>query len=246
MIIYTATNTVNNKVYVGKTVCSLKKRIDRHKYEALTRKLDYKFYRAIRRHGFEAFVWETIDTALTNEELCTKEMKYIALYNSFKGGYNSTAGGEGMAGFTHTAAAKAKVSASRKGLTLGSNSPQSKLTEAQVIEIKKLTMQGVSRNKIAKQFNVSRGTITFIQKEETWAHVQVDGFVPTKNPRILRGSANKAATLTEDTVREIKKELIKAELSQKQIAAKTGTTESQVSKIKLGKTWSHVSAEGSN
>ena len=44
---------INGKYYVGKTYGLERKRIDKHKYEALTLKSDRPFQRAIRKYGWE-------------------------------------------------------------------------------------------------------------------------------------------------------------------------------------------------
>lgn len=44
---------IENKYYVGKTYGLERKRIDKHKYEALTLKSDRPFQRAIRKYGWE-------------------------------------------------------------------------------------------------------------------------------------------------------------------------------------------------
>ena len=44
---------VNGKYYVGKTYMQERKRIDKHKYEALTLKKDHPFCKAIRKYGWE-------------------------------------------------------------------------------------------------------------------------------------------------------------------------------------------------
>lgn len=68
MIIYKITNIQNNKVYIGQTKESIKKRISRHMgYQALEH--DTKFYRAIRKYGKENFLIEQIDSVTTQEEL---------------------------------------------------------------------------------------------------------------------------------------------------------------------------------
>lgn len=46
---------VGNKYYVGKTYGLERKRIDKHKYEALTKNAQTPFARAIRKYG-----WETV------------------------------------------------------------------------------------------------------------------------------------------------------------------------------------------
>jgi hypothetical protein len=52
----------------------------------------------------------------------------------------------------------------------GEDNKTSKLTELDVLEIRKLHNQGYSLNKIAKMFNVVKGNILFIIHRKTWKH----------------------------------------------------------------------------
>lgn len=79
---------MNQKVYIGQTSETIKKRFARHMgYQK--EEHDTKFYRAIRKYGKENFKIEAIDFANTQSELDQKEIYYIHLYDSVKQGYNS-------------------------------------------------------------------------------------------------------------------------------------------------------------
>nr|DAI99448.1 MAG TPA: intron associated endonuclease [Caudoviricetes sp.] len=94
MIVYKATNKINNKVYIGITTKTLEHRKRIHIRDSKTK--DTYFYRALRKYGENNFEWEIIDSAETMEELEELERYYINLYDSFnnkKKGYNSTSGG---------------------------------------------------------------------------------------------------------------------------------------------------------
>lgn len=97
MIIYKATNLINDKIYIGLTTKSLEHRISVHKKDS--KSLNTYFYQAIRKYGFENFKWEVVDTAITMEELEEKERYYIKLYGSFDNkeiGYNTQSGGNNL------------------------------------------------------------------------------------------------------------------------------------------------------
>lgn len=105
MIIYKATNQINNKIYIGKTTQDLKKRKYAHKYNATRgehcRGYKSAFYNAIRKYGFDKFKWEVIDCAESIDELNRKEKFYIKSLNSIKKGYNISEGGSGGDNFTN-------------------------------------------------------------------------------------------------------------------------------------------------
>jgi len=94
--IYRATNTVTGKVYIGFD-SMWPRRIITHKCFAKTK--NTKFYNSVRKHGWDAFVWDIIYQSHDRDHtLIVMEPFFIVEYNSFEGGYNSTLGGEGIFG----------------------------------------------------------------------------------------------------------------------------------------------------
>lgn len=105
-IIYKATNKVNGKVYIGKTVQKLNNRKRKHFYCA-EKGMKNIFYNSIRKHGKDNFYFEQIDYAQNREELSEKESYWINYYRSYIGfedcnGYNMSLGGEGQTGYKFT------------------------------------------------------------------------------------------------------------------------------------------------
>ncbi len=102
--IYKATNTFNNKVYIGFTT-TWPNRINTHYYDSQYDKTNKAFYNAIKKYGWEAFTWEAIYQSLDREHtLKTMEPHFITEYRSWVGfdnsnGYNITLGGEGTFGW---------------------------------------------------------------------------------------------------------------------------------------------------
>ncbi len=94
MIVYKATNTLNNKVYIGQTIQRLYDRKSKHIYKAFNSDEKNHFYNAIRKYSVDAFLWEIIDEAKTIEELNAKEIYWINKYNSIECGYNTNEGGK--------------------------------------------------------------------------------------------------------------------------------------------------------
>jgi len=115
-VIYKATNTINNKSYIGFT-SRWPKRMKEH-LKAATWNNHYSknshFYRAIRMYGQDAFVWEILKES-DNKELMSEEENFIKEFDSKLNGYNMTDGGEGALGVKLTLEQKQKMSESRKG-----------------------------------------------------------------------------------------------------------------------------------
>ncbi len=115
MIIYKATNLTNGKVYIGKTIKSFKRRISQHKADFLNIRTNYYFYRALRKHGWNNFKWEIIDTTNNEQELNILEQLYIEEYRLKGKVYNLTDGGDGMSGYKPSKESRQKMSEAHKG-----------------------------------------------------------------------------------------------------------------------------------
>lgn len=123
--IYRATNIYNKKVYIGFD-SSWPRRIMGHKRDYINGKYTHKFYNAIKKYGWDAFIWEAIYQA-KEDSLPTKshtlniiEPLLIAEFDSINSGYNIVKGGNtgphlpgrlnGMWGKKHTDEVKQKQS----------------------------------------------------------------------------------------------------------------------------------------
>ena len=91
-IIYKVTNTITKEIYIGSTTKSIEVRKADHLQKS-NKKVGSYFQEAIGTYGPEAFTWIQIDTALSNDELASKEIKYILEYDSLENGYNGDSGG---------------------------------------------------------------------------------------------------------------------------------------------------------
>lgn len=88
-VIYKATCQINGKSYIGQTRQLFEKRKRKHEQA----KDDYAFHLAIQKYGTKNFNWEIIEEC-SNEKLNEREKYWIAYYNTYAKGYNSTTGGD--------------------------------------------------------------------------------------------------------------------------------------------------------
>lgn len=102
-VIYMHTNTISNKSYIGLTTRGMGTRWAEHLCDAYHKDSEgrytsqVKFHRAIRKYGIEPWnhciLYSGSDSNMTLQEL---EVYYIEKYNTYKNGYNSTLGGDGV------------------------------------------------------------------------------------------------------------------------------------------------------
>lgn len=132
-IIYKVTNKVNGKSYIGQTRYTLEFRWRQH----LHKKDNTYFHNALRKYGADNFSLEVLEECDV-DKLNSREIYYIAKYNTFEEGYNLTLGGDG-----------------NRRLTL----------DDKYEEIKALYLAGFSTNKIATLYSVDKATITKILRQ---------------------------------------------------------------------------------
>ena len=112
MIIYKIENKINGKIYIGKTIKQLSRRIASH--------IDghYHIGRALRKYGLQNFDISVIDFVDFGDPvlLSELEMYYIRFYNSKSpNGYNHTDGGDGIVGCKWTKKRKKEQSIKMSG-----------------------------------------------------------------------------------------------------------------------------------
>lgn len=129
--IYKVTNKVNNKVYIGQTRYTVEFRWKQH----IHKQDNCHFHNAIRKWGIDNFIVETLEKCDV-DLLNSREIFYIAKYDSYKSGYNSTIGGD--------------------------DNRRLIFTDSQYDEIEGLYKSGFSSNKIATLFKVDKSTIVKI------------------------------------------------------------------------------------
>lgn len=156
--IYKITNTINNKIYIGKSV-NIKERWQQHlfdafcseeKWQANKRKEQTPIHKALRKYGKDAFTWEIIEEC-SKDELNQKEIFWINYYNSFHNGYNMTKGGDGY---------------SNGG---GENAPNAKITQQQSMLIKQKLKERWTAQQIQQLIpEATNGIISSINYGKTW------------------------------------------------------------------------------
>jgi group I intron endonuclease len=118
-LVYKITNDVNDKVYIGITINTLKYRFKNHcKTSVIEKRSGYKLYNAMKKYGKNKFHIHLLEEVLTWKDACRREQEIIKEYNTFKNGYNSTLGGEGNYGHKASEETRRKMSLARLGKKL--------------------------------------------------------------------------------------------------------------------------------
>lgn len=114
MTIYQITNTINGKIYIGKTVKTIEERFQNHiRHSRCESQTQTYLHNAMRKYGTEAFITTELESGFDNEDdLNEAEIRYIA---ELKPQYNMTAGGEGVSGFVMSEESRKKLSEAMKG-----------------------------------------------------------------------------------------------------------------------------------
>lgn len=132
-IIYKITNKVNGKSYIGQTRYTIEFRWKQHQHK----KDNTYFHNAIHKYGVENFNVEILEEC-NIEVLDSREIFYIAKFDTFNNGYNLTIGGDGN---------------------------RRLLLDEKYDEIKELYLSGFSSNKIATLYKVDKASIVKILKQ---------------------------------------------------------------------------------
>lgn len=217
MIVYKATNKINNKVYIGITSQVLQKRINKHKSDA-NKGSKTSFHRAIRKYGFDNFKWSIEFKCKNRDEMIEREIYLIEKLDSYRSGYNDTLGGDSGSGL------------------FGERSASATISENQAIKIINLiTSTEMSLSEISSEVNCSLSVVKDISLGYSWKHLYSEA--PTKN----RPFGSKRLFIDEEKVKTIINYIINTKLSYDEIAKKTKTTKKVVYNIASGKTSTDLS-----
>lgn len=148
-------NFSNGKVYVGQTN-DFSARRNQHLSDARNN-VDYKIYRAMRKYNTTKDDFEIIESNIDSQNLANeREIYWIAFYDSYHNGYNSTPGGQSGS------------------YCLGENSHFAKLTEEDVITIRQIRYtKKYQRSEIWELYKskISESAFGKVWNYESWKHI---------------------------------------------------------------------------
>lgn len=159
MYVYKIINTVNGKSYIGITK-NIKSRFAFHRtrYNKRTKKeyFEKPLYKAFRKYGIENFKFLVLYEGLTLEDAKKKEVELIKKFKTLthENGYNITKGGDWRA-------------------NSGENNNTTKLTEKEVLDIRKRIESGENIKFVYEQYSdkITFGGFQSIYLGRTWKYL---------------------------------------------------------------------------
>lgn len=124
----------------------------------------------------------------------------------------------------------------------GQETVASKLTDAQVLEIRRLAALRVNYKEIARKFGIKRANVSHIHLRKTWKHLPDQNNNSPLPPKRTgsRGAELPQSKLTNNQVSEIRQLASTKIMNQTEIARLYDIDKGTVSKIILRQTWRHL------
>ena len=210
--IYRVYTNFNDACYIGQATDIYNRFNSHHIYDYNNEKnpcYNTKFYSALRKYGLEAFEVEVIDLCPI-DELDEKEIYYIAQYNSFHHGYNSTDGGQNWSPNIHSLESEEKRQKTRElnQSLKGENHPRAKLTNEEVILIRQRYIDGETPESIYQDYKDKYSSFdTFRRIILGYTYKNVGNIPSSEQVRHTN------AKLTEIQVKEIRNKYQKGKIS---------------------------------
>jgi len=242
--IYKITNTVNGKVYIGKSV-DPKARWSKHISNAKRKPKDQFFYlqASINKYGEDSFSLDIIDECESAEVAYSREIYWIDYYKSKdpKIGMNLTIGGDGSRGHTLSAEARKRISEANIGRAMSEGHRQ------KIIAVNTGKIRSEETRKKMSIHQIGPGNHQY-GKHHSSEHSRkvsekLSGRVvseDTKNKmREAWKNRNGATKLTKEDVISMRL-LISQGVSELDLLNKFGISKDYVHKISMYKAWKHL------
>ena len=181
--VYTITNLLNYKIYVGQTRNPLN-RWSSHKCEVNKNRLRFPIHKAIAKYGIDSFQFCVIASAFTVEEIDKLEIYWIDQFDSRnnKMGYNLAIGGNSNSGWHHTEESKRKISIGNIGIL----KPHSKEWSEKISKI--MTGRTQSQEHVGKRIST---------------RIKNDNFKHSEKSKLKMSASHNGKSLSEETKKKM-------------------------------------------
>lgn len=186
-VVYKITNLLDNKFYIGSSANLLKRYYTHISNIRANKQTCTKLIRAVRKHKEENFKFEIIEECAI-DNLLEREQYFL---DTLKPHYNIALIAGSNLGIKRSKEVRLNKSVSQKekwqdvdyrkkhlenlskNWKLGSNHKNAKLTDADVIKIKKELKKGLLPKQVADNLNLSYYSIKDIHRGKTWKHIVI-------------------------------------------------------------------------
>ena len=152
--IYKIENKINGKIYIGQSN-NIQRRFQEHQTKGTSSRIPVDI--AIQKYGKDNFTYTVIEET-TIDKLNQAEEFWIDYFNSIETGYNCSKGGEQQ--------------------SIGENNGKAKLTEQDVIEIRKAYNNHLKQKDVYEKYKniISFGYFQNLWQGRSWSHVMPEVF----------------------------------------------------------------------
>lgn len=188
--IYKITNIKNNKIYVGQSN-DIYRRFYEHQIKGESSRIPVD--KAIQKYGKDSFLYEVLEEC-SIEELNQKETFWIKKLNAIKDGYNCSEGGDQQ--------------------SIGENNGRSKLTEKDVIEIRKAYNNHLKQKDVYEKYKniISFSYFQNLWQGRSWSHIMPEVFTKENKEYYIfqnsNGENGASAKFSDEEVIQIRKRYV--------------------------------------
>lgn len=188
--IYKITKISNGKSYIGQSN-NIERRFKEHQQKGASSRIPLDI--AIQKYGVHAFTYEILEECPL-DKLNEREKYWINYYDTINNGYNCLPGGEQQ--------------------TVGENNGRSKLTEADIITIRKAYANHQKQREVYEKYKdiISFSYFQNIWQGQSWSHIMPEVFTDENKKYYIyqnsSGSNSASAQFTNDEVINIRKRYV--------------------------------------
>lgn len=186
-VVYKISNDIDGKFYIGSTNNLIKRYYTHINHIRTNKNTCVKLIRAVNKHGEDNFKFEIV-CECPSDKILETEQEYIDILQPH---YNIAKIAGSNLGIKRTEEVKHKKSVSQKNnwkdedyrikhlknlsknWKTGCNHIMAKLTETQVVEIKKQLLNGLLPKQVSDNLKVSYYSVKDIHRGKTWKHVKI-------------------------------------------------------------------------
>lgn len=188
--IYKITKISNGKSYIGQSN-NIERRFKEHQQKGASSKIPLDI--AIQKYGIHAFTYEILEEC-SLDKLNEREKYWINYYDTINNGYNCLPGGEQQ--------------------TIGENNGHSKLTEKDIITIRKAYANHQKQKEVYEKYKdiISFSYFQNIWQGQSWSHIMPEVFTQENKDYYIYqnsvGSKSASAQFTDNEVINIRKRYV--------------------------------------